>query len=126
MMAEWEEKGYHSGSDVDYHPGDDIDEVDLPDDHQELISRGDYTNLDAAGASTSKEKKKKIKQSDASTESSDSKMLNEKDKLRRSLPFWAAACSLPEVFDQQLGKFVPVDRWYVSPPFRDGSRCQNE
>ena len=129
MMAELEEKGYHSGSDEDYHPGDDLDEVDLPDDHQELVSEGDYTNLDAAGVGTSKGKKK-TKHSDASTESSggnvkDSEMLREKDKLRRNLPFWAAACSLPEVFDHQLGKFVPVDRWDVIPPFRDGSRYQN-
>ena len=27
-----------------------------------------------------------------------------------NLPFWVVACSLPEVFDSQLGKFVPVDR----------------
>merc|ERR1712013_531578 len=116
MMAELEEKGYHSGSDVDYHPGDDLDQVDLPDDHQELLSEGDYIHLDAAGVGTSKGKKK-TKHSDASTESSggnvqDSKMLNGKVKLRRNLPFWAAACSLPEVFDHQLGKFVPVDRHY--------------
>merc|ERR1712013_284710 len=116
MMAELEEKGYHSGSDVDYHPGDDLDQVDLPDDHQELLSEGDYIHLDAAGVGTSKGKKK-TKHSDASTESSggndkDSKMLDEKDKLKRNLPFWAAACSLPEVFDHQLGKFVPVDRHY--------------
>ena len=130
MMVELEEKGNHSGSDEDYHPGDDLDEVDLPDNHQELVSEGDYTNLDAAGVGTSKGKKK-TKHSDASTESSggnvkDSKMLNEKDKLKRNLPFWAAACSLPEVFDHQIGKFVPVDRWDVFPPFMDGSRCQNE
>merc|ERR1719462_938651 len=117
MMVELEEKGYHSGSDEDYHPGDDLDEVDLPDNHQELVSEGDYTNLDAAGVGISKGKKKKTQHSDASTESSggnvkDSKMLNEKDKLKRNLPFWAAACSLPEVFDHQIGKFVPVDRHY--------------
>merc|ERR1719228_2376658 len=109
MLAELEEKGYHSGSDVDYHPGDEFDEADLPDDHQELVSEGDYTNLDAAGDDTSKGKKK-TRHSDASTEKSGGNV--GKDKSRRNLPFWAAACSLPEVFDHQLGKFVPVDRHY--------------
>ena len=122
MLAELEEKGYHSGSDVDYHPGDEFDEADLPDDHQELVSEGDYTNLDAAGDDTSKGKKK-TRHSDASTEKSGGNV--GKDKSRRNLPFWAAACSLPEVFDHQLGKFVPVDRWDVYPPFRDGSRYPN-
>merc|ERR1719430_2976716 len=119
MMAEFEADGYRSDSDVEYYPGDEVDEVDSTDDEEETTEGGD-SSFCVSGDGDGRRKKNRARgntvSSMASTVSTSATALSVGDsrenKKMGNLPFWAAACSLPEVFDPQLGKFVPLDRSY--------------
>jgi len=119
MMAELEADGYRSDSDVEYYPGDEVDEVDSTDDEEETTEGGD-SSFCVSGDGDGRRKKNRARgntvSSMASTVSTSATALSvgesRENKKIGNLPFWVAACSLPEVFDPQLGKFVPVDRSY--------------
>jgi len=119
MMAELEADGYRSDSDVEYYPGDEVDEVDSTDDEEETTEGGD-SSFCVSGDGDGRRKKNRARgntvSSMASTVSTSATALSVGDsrenKKMGNLPFWVAACSLPEVFDPQLGKFVPLDRSY--------------
>jgi len=123
MMAELEVEGYRSDSDVEYHPGDEVDEVDSTDDEEETTEGGD-SSFCMSGYGDGRRKKNRARgntvssavSSMASTVATSATALSVGDarenKKVGNLPFWVVACSLPEVFDSQLGKFVPVDRSY--------------
>merc|ERR550519_1112934 len=118
-MAELEVDGYRSESDVEYHPGDEVDEVEITDDEEETTEGGD-SSFCVSGDGDGRRKKNRARgntvSSMASTVSTSATALSvgesRENKKIGNLPFWVAACSLPEVFDPQLGKFVPVDRSY--------------
>ena len=121
MMAELEVDGYRSESDVEYHPGDEVDEVDITDDEEETTEGGD-SSFCVSGDGDGRRKRNRARgntdtsavSSMASSVATSATARSEKDssdgKKMGNLPFWVIACSLPEVFDPQLGKFVPVDR----------------
>ena len=47
---------------------------------------------------------------DVTTSTTLSEENSKENKKMGNLPFWVVACSLPEVYDTELGKFIPVDR----------------
>jgi len=118
MMAELEADGYRSDSDEEYYPGDEVDEVDSSD--EEETTDGGDSSFCVSGDGDGRRKKNRARgntvSSMASTVSTSATALSVGDsrenKKMGNLPFWVAACSLPEVFDPQLGKFVPLDRSY--------------
>ena len=121
MMADLEAEGYRSDSDVEYHPGDEVDDVDSTGDEEETTEGGD-SSFCVLGDGDGRRKKNRARgntdssavSSMASTVSTSATALSVGDwrenKKMGNLPFWVVACSLPEVFDPDLGKFVPVDR----------------
>ena len=120
MMAELEVEGYRSDSDVEYHPGDEVDEVDSTDDEEETTEGGD-SSFCVSGYGDGRRKNRARGNTDSSAVSSMASTVAtsatamsvgdaRENKKVGNLPFWVVACSLPEVFDSQLGKFVPVDR----------------
>merc|ERR1719234_1679658 len=123
-MAELEVEGYRSDSDVEYHPGDEVEEVDTTDAEEETTEGGDSSFCVSEDGDTRRRKRNRARgntdtsavSSMASTVATSATVQSEKDsresKKMGNLPFWVVACSLPEVFDPQLGKFVPVDRSY--------------
>merc|ERR1719234_678784 len=123
-MAELEVEGYRSDSDVEYHPGDEVEEVDTTDAEEETTEGGDSSFCVSEDGDTRRRKRNRARgntdtgavSSMASTVATSATAQSEKDssdsKKMGNLPFWVVACSLPEVFDPQLGKFVPVDRSY--------------
>jgi len=124
MMAELEVEGYHSESDADYHPGDEVEEVDTTDDEEETTEGGD-SSFCVSGDGDGRRKKNRARgNTDTSAVSSMASSVatsatalsglgdSRESKKMGNLPFWVVACSLPEVFDPQIGKFVPVDRGY--------------
>merc|ERR1719239_470943 len=124
MMAELEVEGYHSESDAEYHPGDEVEEVDTTDADVETTEGGDSSFCVSGDGDTRRRKRNRARgntdtsavSSMASTVATSATAQPEKDfkesKKMGNLPYWVVACSLPEVFDPQLGKFVPVDRSY--------------
>ena len=121
MMVKFEAQGYDSDSDADYHPGDEVEEVDDNDGDEETSEGGD-SSFCVSGDGAGEKKKRRARgntetsavSSHASTavtaiSTSSEENLKENKKMG-NLPFWVAACSLPEVYDSELGKFVPVDR----------------
>merc|ERR1719430_637752 len=122
MMAELEAEGYRSDSDVEYHPGDEVDEVNSTDDEEETTEGGD-SSFCVSGYGDGRRKNRARGNTDSSAVSSMASTVatsatarsvgdSREYKKMGNLPFWVVACSLPEVFDPQLGKFVPVDRSY--------------
>merc|ERR1711990_70502 len=112
MMAELEADGYRSDSDVEYYPGDEVDEVDSTDDEEETTEGGD-SSFCVSGDGDGRRKKNRARGNTVSTSATALSVGESRENKKiGNLPFWVAACSLPEVFDPQLGKFVPVDRSY--------------
>jgi len=125
MMLKFEAQGYDSDSDADYHPGDEVEEVDDTDGDEETSEAGDSSFCVSGDGDGEKKKKKRRARgntetsavsSHASTAVTTISTLSEENskenKKMGNLPFWVVACSLPEVYDSELGKFVPVDRNY--------------
>ena len=123
MMAKFEAQGYDSDSDADYHPGDEVEEVDDTDGDEETTEGGDSSFCVSGDGDVEKKKKKRRARgntetsavsSHASTAATTISTLSEENSKENkkigNLPFWVVACSLPEVYDSELGKFVPVDR----------------
>merc|ERR1719430_1009078 len=112
MMAELEAERYRSDSDVEYYPGDEVDEVDSTDDEEETTEGGD-SSFCVSGDGDGRRKKNRARGNTVSSMATALSIGDSREnKKMGNLPFWVAACSLPEVFDPQLGKFVPVDRSY--------------
>merc|ERR1719397_299475 len=125
MMAELEVEGYHSESDAEYHPCDEVEEVDTTDAEEETTEGGDSSFCVSGDGDTRRRKRNRARgntdnsavSSMASSVATSATALSgvgdsRESKKMGNLPFWVVACSLPEVFDPQLGKFVPVDRSY--------------
>merc|ERR1719402_808966 len=125
MMAKFEAQGYDSDSDADYHPGDEVQEGDDNDGDEETSEGGDSSFCVSGDGDGEKKKKKRRARgntetsavsSHASTAATNISTLSEENlkenKKMGNLPFWVVACSLPEVYDFELGKFVQVDRNY--------------
>merc|ERR1712013_260033 len=118
-----EAQGYDSDSDADYHPGDEVEEVDDNDGEEETSEGGD-SSFCVSGDGDGEKKKRRARgntetsavSSHASTAvtaiSTSSEENPKENKKMGNLPFWVVACSLPEVYDSELGKFVPMDRNY--------------
>ena len=118
MMAELVAEGYRSDSDVEYHPGDEVDEVDSTEDEEETTTEGGDSSFCVSGYGDGRRRKNRARgntdTSVASTVATSATAFSvgdsKENKKMVNLPFWVVACSLPEVYDPQLGKFVPVDR----------------
>merc|ERR1719244_2549252 len=109
MMASLE-SGYKSESDSDYHPGDIIEEVKRPED-----SVGDTETDSCLNTSNVSSKASGGRKRNVTVASSVSTMSESKDKKNdkiKNLPYWVRALSLPEQYDPDLEKFVPVDPFY--------------
>ena len=121
MMAKFEAQGYDSDSDADYHPGDEVEEVDDADGDEETTEGGDssfYVSGDGDGQKRKRRARGNTETSavsshaskDVTTSTTLSEENSKENKKMGNLPFWVVACSLPEVYDTELGKFIPVDR----------------
>ena len=121
MMVKFEAQGYDSDSDADYHPGDEVEEVDDNDGDEETSEGGDSSFCVSGDGDGGKKKRRARGNTETSAVSShastavtaistSSEENPKENKKMGNLPFWVAACSLPEVYDSELGKFVPVDR----------------
>ena len=121
MMLKFEAQGYDSDSDVDYHPGDEVEEVDDTDGDVETSEGGDSSFCVSRDGDGEKKKRRARGNTETSAVSSHANKdvttnttLSEENskeiKKMGNLPFWVVACSLPEVYDTELGKFIPVDR----------------
>jgi len=106
--------GYHSDSDEDYKPGDDVERVIRA---VESSSKSESENtLDVSRGSGHS----RVRTTTASSilsrggrkESMGGSMRGRLQPQQRDLPYWVRAVSKPEEFDAELGKFVPVDNVY--------------
>ena len=121
MMAKFEAQGYDSDSDADYHPGDEVEEVDDTD-VDETTTEGGDSSFYVSGDGDGQKRKRRVKSNtetsavsshaskDVTTSTTLSEENSKENKKTGNLPFWVVACSLPEVYDTELGKFIPVDR----------------
>merc|ERR1719244_699923 len=108
MMASLE-SGYKSESDSDYHPGDIIEEVKRPKDsvgETDSCLDTSYVSSKASGG-----RKRNVTVTSSVSTLSESKDRKKNDKIK-TLPYWVRALSLPERYDPDLEKFVPVDPFY--------------
>merc|ERR1712142_1409103 len=92
--------GYISENDPDYEPGDEVEFVRGP-------RRVSGTSDSLLGISSASDKVK----------NTDGNMDKRSDRVRaessgKTLPYWVRAISLPEKFDAEIGKFVPLDGVY--------------
>ena len=92
--------GYISENDPDYEPGDEVEFVRGP-------RRVSGTSDSLLGTSSASDKVK----------NTDGNMDKRSDRVRaessgKTLPYWVRAISLPEKFDAEIGKFVPLDGVY--------------
>jgi len=109
MFASFE-TGYHSESDEDYKPGDDVDRViRLVDSTSKSESDA---SLDVSGSVKVRNRKRTTTGSSNISTSRKGSVGASASKAQIDLPFWVRALSRPEVFDPECGKFVPVDNVY--------------
>eukprot|EP00092_Neocalanus_flemingeri_P038882 GFUD01042330.1.p1 GENE.GFUD01042330.1~~GFUD01042330.1.p1 ORF type:complete len:683 (+),score=224.01 GFUD01042330.1:137-2050(+) len=107
------ETGYNSGSDPDYEPGDEVEQVTRPRDTSGTADSS-FTSGVASSVAGGKEAKRDRLNSTASTAAT---LAKRADRVRaetggKKLPYWVRALSLPEKFDSETGKFVPMDKGY--------------
>lgn len=109
---------YHSDSDPDYLPPGEGKE--------DLAAAGDVADLETETGDSSfcrgsevnwkrKERRRTLTGSSSYTDASTgyhSGSRKGKYGVPYSLPYWVRLCTLPETYDPQCGKFVPVDRNY--------------
>jgi len=88
------DEDYRSSDDEDYESGDEVSSLES----RRPRSRRQSNN----SSSTSNYSKRERKSSEAASEGG----------LKRLLPYWVRALSLPEEYDETTGKFLPVDKWY--------------
>jgi len=99
---------YNSDSDPDYQPGDDIEEVRRP--RQSSESGGETASVATGPGSVGRSRL-------SSATSLATSVGRRSDRVRaesrgKKLPYWVRAISLPEKFDPELEKFVPLDKKY--------------
>jgi len=102
--------GYHSDSDDDYKPGDEVETI-----VRRVVSASksdSEKSVDISRSSVGSRKRTITASSNFSHSRRGSVGVSMKMKQDRSLPFWVRALSRPEVFDPECGKFVPVDKMY--------------
>jgi len=103
-----ENQQYNSDSDPDYQPGDDIEEVRRP--RQSSESGGESASVATGPGSVGRSRL-------SSATSLATSVGKRSDRVRaeargKKLPYWVRAISLPEKFDPELEKFVPLDKKY--------------
>merc|ERR1719186_1791238 len=106
------EAGYNSSSDPDYEPGDEVEQVTRPRTGSETADSS-FTSGVASSVAGGKMKKRDRLSSTTSTAT----MAKRSDRVRaesggKKLPYWVRALSLPDKFDAEAGKFVPLDKGY--------------
>jgi len=106
------EAGYNSSSDPDYEPGDEVEQVTRP----RLTSETADSSF-TSGMASSVAGGKINKRDQLSSTASSATMAKRSDRVRaesggKKLPYWVRALSLPEKFDAEAGKFVPLDKGY--------------
>jgi len=99
------ESGYHSGSDPDYKPGDEVEVVTRPRTGSETQADTSFTGSTAASSILNRSQRSR--RSSMATSVVSTKAGAEKPNL----PYWAKAI-LAEKFDPELGFFVPDDKNY--------------
>jgi len=102
--------GYHSESDEDYKPGDEVETI-----VRRALSTSkseSEISVDISRSSVGSRKRTITASSNFSQSRRGSVGVSMKMKQNRSLPYWVRALSRPEVFDPDCGKFVPVDKMY--------------
>jgi len=100
------EAGYHSGSDPDYQPGDEVEVVTRPRTGSETQADTSFTGSTAASSILNRSQRSR--RSSMATSVSTAKAVAEKNNL----PYWVKAISKAEKFDPELGKFVADDKYY--------------
>merc|ERR1719347_2171700 len=105
-MAAMETGGYHSGSDPDYQPGDEVETVTRPRTGSETQADSSFNGSTVASSFVSRSGRSR--RSSMATSVSTTKSAPEKI----SLPYWVKAISKAEKFDPDLGKFVADDKYY--------------
>jgi len=100
------EAGYHSGSDPDYQPGDEVEVVTRPRTGSETQADTSFTGSTAASSILNRSQRSR--RSSMATSVSTTKAGAEKNNL----PYWVKAISKAEKFDPELGKFVADDKYY--------------
>jgi len=110
---------YHSDSDPDYvPPGEEKDLAAAGDDAEECFETETGDSSFCRGSEVNwkrKERRRTLTGSSTHTDASGGHHPGvRKGKYRTpySLPYWVRLCTLPETYDPQCGKFVPVDRNY--------------
>jgi len=106
LMAAMETTGYHSGSDPDYQPGDEVEVVTRPRTGSETQADTSFTGSTAASSVISRSGRSR--RSSMATSVSTTKSAPDK----RALPYWVKAISKAEKFDPGLGMFVADDKYY--------------
>merc|ERR1719369_2518329 len=105
------EAGYNSQSDLDYEPGDEVEVVTRPRQDSET-AESSFTSVGDCSNNV-EERRRRHLISTASTGSVDKRS----DRIRaesggKQLPFWVRALSVPEKYDPDMEKFVPIDKSY--------------
>jgi len=100
------EAGYNSSSDPDYEPGDEVEQITRP---KEDSGTGDSSFTSGVNSTVGRK--------GLNTSASTATLAKRSDRVRaeaggKRLPYWVRALSLPEKFDQETGKFVPLDKGY--------------
>jgi len=106
LMAAMETGGYHSGSDPDYQPGDEVEVVTRPRTGSETQADTSFTGSTAASSLLNRSGRSR--RSSMATSVSTTKSAPDK----RALPYWVKAVSKAEKFDPELGMFVADDKFY--------------
>eukprot|EP00092_Neocalanus_flemingeri_P010737 GFUD01011566.1.p1 GENE.GFUD01011566.1~~GFUD01011566.1.p1 ORF type:complete len:1082 (+),score=307.60 GFUD01011566.1:76-3246(+) len=106
------EVGYNSSSDLDYEPGDEVEQVTRP-----RETSGTADSSFTSGVASSVAGGKGFKRDRLNSTGSTATLGKRSDRVRaetggKKLPYWVRALSLPEEFDSETGKFVPLDKGY--------------
>jgi len=94
--------GYISENDPDYEPGDEVEFVRGP-------RRVSGTSDSLLGTSSASDVKR-VKDAEVNVDKRSDRVRAESSG--KTLPYWVRAVSLPEKFDAEFGKFVPLDGYY--------------
>ena len=102
-------ENYHTDSDCDYQPGDEVEEVERAEEEEEEETETGDTSFNGGNP--------EIRVSSVSRGTSGSSYVAgplrteaSRTKLGPRLPYWVRALSRPETFDPESEKFVPIDK----------------
>jgi len=93
------DEDYRSSDDEDYESGDEISSIEIP--KSRRLRRSTTSSSTSNTTNRKRERRNTAATSDAE--------LTE----RNLLPYWVRAVSQPEEYDENTGKFLPVDKYYV-------------